>query len=167
MGKNCCTAGNSEVSANKEYETAQIETTNNICPMCEDFAVRNQSTPVVVMSCEGACLRGEVSRIAANLVCHELAPEKTVRICLGGAFTKNTGQRNLVKNAQRLIALEGCHINCASRMMRGVIRNLTPEVIIADQLYEFDRSLFGINQMAPEQIREHANTVAQKIVNIL
>lgn len=40
-------------------------------------------------------LRGEVARQAANMLCHTLAPEKTVRICLGGAFTKDTGQRNL------------------------------------------------------------------------
>lgn len=167
MSKNCCTVESDEITANKEYETAQIETTKNVCPMCENYAVLNRSTPVVVMCCEGACLRGEIARTAANLVCHELAPDRTVRICLGGAFTKNTGQRNLVKNAQKLIALEGCHINCASRMMGGVIKELAPEVIVADLLYEFDRSLFGINEMAPEQIREHANTVAQHVVNIL
>ena len=46
--------------------------------------------------------RGEIARRAANLVCHKLAPEKTVRICLGGAITKDTGQRNLVRNAQRV-----------------------------------------------------------------
>jgi hypothetical protein len=38
--------------------------------------------------CEGA--KGEVARLAANLIAHRLAPENTVRICLGGVFTKDT-----------------------------------------------------------------------------
>ncbi len=96
-----------------------------------------------------------------------IAPEKTVRICLGGAFTKNTGQRNLVRNAKRLIAIEGCPVNCSSRMMAGVLEGLKPEIIAADRLYEFDRSLFGIEEMTPEQIAAHARTVAQKIADTL
>jgi uncharacterized metal-binding protein len=93
-----------------------------------------------------------------------MVPDKTVRICLGGAFTKNTGQRNLVRNAKELIALEGCFIECASRMMKGVIPGLVPRAIVADNLYDFDRNLFGIDQMTEEEIKTHAMTVAQKIV---
>jgi len=96
-----------------------------------------------------------------------LAPEKTVRICLGRAFTKNTGQRNLVRTAPRVIALEGCFVNCASRMMNGVIEGLEPEVVIADRFYDFDRKLFGVEEMPPEEIRAHALTVAQKIAATL
>ncbi len=101
------------------YETVRIEKTNNVCPFCEDYAERQASKPVAVFSCEGACLRGEVARRAANLICHSLAPEKTVRVCLGSAFTKDTGQRNLVRKASKVIAIEGCFINCSSRMMKG------------------------------------------------
>ena len=96
------------------------------------------SKPVAVMSCEGACLRGEVARRAANILCHSLAPEKTARICLGSAFTKDTGQRALVRNAPRVIALEGCAINCSSRMMAGAIDGLviTSYSIHYTKLYE-------------------------------
>jgi uncharacterized metal-binding protein len=135
--------------------------------MCEDCAERQKSKPLAVMSCEGACLRGEVARRAANILCHSIAPEKTARICLGGAFTKDTGQRALVRNAQRLIALEGCFINCSSRMMNGAIDGLTPEVIVADRLYDFDRKMFGIEEMPAEQIEAHARAVAQKIADTL
>lgn len=162
----CCGTKGSAVSE-KGYEIARIEKTKFSCSLCEDYAERQKSKPVVVMSCEGACLRGEVARQAANILCHSIAPEKTVRICLGGAFTKDTGQRNLVRNAKRLIALEGCPVNCSSRMMAGVLEGLKPEVIVADQLYEFDRSKFGIEEMTPEEILVHARTVAQKIADML
>jgi uncharacterized metal-binding protein len=149
------------------HEVVRIEKTKNSCRLCEDYAERQKSKPVAVMSCEGACLRGEVARQAANILCHSLAPEKTVRICLGSAFTKDTGQRALVRNAPRLIALEGCYINCSSRMMNGAIDSLTPEVIVADRLYDFDRRKFGIEEMPAEQIATHAHAVAQKIADTL
>jgi uncharacterized metal-binding protein len=135
--------------------------------MCEDYAGRMGARPVVVMCCEGACLRGEVARQAANILCHSLLPDKTARICLGGAFTKDTGQRSLVRNAPKLIAIEGCFIKCATRMMQGVLDSIEPEVVLADQLYDFDRSLFGIDEMDEGEIKRHAREVAGKIAATL
>ncbi|MFA7535484.1 MAG: putative zinc-binding protein [Desulfuromonadales bacterium] len=149
------------------YEVARIEKTKNNCALCDGYAGRQKSKSVAVLCCEGACLRGEVARQAANLLCHSLIPEKTVRICLGGAFTKESGQRSLVRNAKRLIALEGCCVNCSSRMMGGVIEGLTPELVIADRLYDFDRTRFGIDEMPPDEIRTHARTVAEKVAALL
>ena len=158
-------AGNA--NANDGYEVVRIEKTKIKCQLCEDYAERHKSKPVAVMSCEGACLRGEVARRAANILCHSLAPEKTARICLGGAFTRDTGQRALVRNAPRLIAVDGCAINCSSRMMSGAVEGLAPEVINADRLYDFDRTLFGIDELPSEQIEAHARVVARKIAETL
>lgn len=163
---NCCgTAGTA--GADEAYETVRIEKARKGCHLCEEYAEKQSAKPVAVICCEGACLRGEVARQAANILCHELAPEKTVRICLGGAFTKNTGQRSLVRDAGRVLALEGCPVDCASRMMTGVIQGLTPEVVNVSKLYDFDRSLFGIEEMAPEEIRTHARIAAEKVVEFL
>jgi len=147
----------------KTHEIIPIEKTSNVCPFCEDYAKKHASKPIAIMSCEGACLRGEIARRAANLLCYSLAPEKTVRICLGGAFTKDTGQRSLVRNASKVIAIEGCFINCSSRMMKGAIPRLEAQVIVADKLYDFETSLFGIDEMSEEEIKVHAQEVAQKV----
>ncbi|OGU06533.1 MAG: hypothetical protein A2075_08275 [Geobacteraceae bacterium GWC2_58_44] len=162
----CCGSGR-ETGTNDGYELVRIEKAKNNCHLCDDYAARQSAKPVAVICCEGACLRGEVARQAANILCHSLAPDKTVRICLGGAFTKETGQRDLVRHARRVIALEGCFVNCASRMMNGVIEELAPEVIIADQLYDFDRKLFGVEEMPPAEIQAHAGSVARKIAAAL
>jgi len=167
MNRTGCSGSGLETGRDDEYEVVRIEKAKNNCPLCDDYAERQKAKPVAVMCCEGACLRGEVARQAANILCHSLVPEKTVRICLGGAFTKDTGQRNLVRKATRVIAVEGCFVNCSSRMMNGVIEGLVPEVIIADRLYDFDRKLFGVEEMSPEEIRAHALTVAQKIAATL
>jgi len=52
-------------------------------------------------------------------------------------------------------------------MMRGVIGDLEPEVIIADRLYDFDRRLFGIDEMPRVEIEAHARTVAEKVAKRL
>ncbi len=62
-----------------EYETVNIPKTQQVCPLCETYTQRQASKPIVIMSCEGACLRGEVARRAANVLSFELASEKTAR----------------------------------------------------------------------------------------
>lgn len=148
---------------NARYEIVKIEKVKRVCPVCENYAKKQVSKPVAVICCEGACLRGEVARRAADILCRSLAPQKTVRICLGGAFTKDTGQRNLVRNAKKVVSVEGCYIKCASRMMKGVIKKLKPQVVLADNLYDFDRNIFGTDEMSESEINRHAGEVATKI----
>ncbi len=169
LDPNCCSNESVQIQDPIEYELVKIEKTNKVCPMCENFAKdkMQKDISISILSCEGACLRGEVSRQAANLICFSLMPEKTARICLGGAFTKPSGQRELVSKTKRVIALEGCFIECASRMMKGVIDGLNPEVIIVDKLYDFDKNLFGINEVSETEIKEYAKVTATKVVDMI
>ncbi len=149
-----------------DLETLKIEKIDQVCPACEKYAERHTTEPpkIAVLACEGACSKGEVARIAANLVAHHLAPEKTVRICLGGAFTKDTGQRNLVRRANKTIAIEGCFLRCSSRMMKAALPGLRPTIVQADTLYESDPNTFGIDEVSPEELRMRAEEVAELIV---
>ena len=149
-----------------EYETVKIAKVTGKCPACEDYAEKNSTTPpkIAVMACEGACSRGEVARRAANMVAHRLARDETVRICLGGAFTKDTGQRNLVRRAEKVIAIEGCFIHCAARMMEGVLPDLSPVIVQADMLYDSAEIPFGIDEMPDEMFTVYAYKVAEQVV---
>ncbi|WP_243359475.1 putative zinc-binding protein [Fundidesulfovibrio terrae] len=147
----------------QQYETVNILKPAGVCQLCEDFSARESIKPVAVMCCEGSCLRGEIARQASNILCHSLLPERTARVCLGGAFTKNTGQRALVRNAPRVIAMEGCFLKCATRMMQGVLDGLEPEVVITDSLIDFDRDLFSADEMPEVEIMGHALNVAEQI----
>lgn len=146
-----------------EYTTLNIRKTKNSCSLCEDYVSENRQKPVVVASCEGACLRGEISRKVANQLCHNIVPEKTVRLCLGSALTKEAGQRSLVDKADKLLVLEGCPVNCASRMLCGLSENIHPEIIHTDVLADFDKSLFGIDEMSEVEINKLAYSVACEI----
>ncbi|WP_243439822.1 putative zinc-binding protein [Fundidesulfovibrio soli] len=146
-----------------QYETVNIRKPAGVCQLCEDFSQRQSAKPVAVMCCEGSCLRGEIARQASNILCHSLLPERTVRVCLGGAFTKNTGQRALVRNAPLVVAMEGCFLKCATRMMQGVLEGLEPDVIIADSLIDFDRNLFSADEMPEVEIMGHALSIAERM----
>ncbi|QXO95142.1 putative zinc-binding protein [Methanospirillum purgamenti] len=147
-----------------EYELVKISKVTGVCGLCEEYAEKNSTSPakVAVMSCEGACARGEVARRAANILAQIIAPEQTVRICLGGAFTKDTGQRNLVRRAGKVIAIEGCFIACASRMMEGVLDDLNPTVVLADTIYP-ESLPFGMNEVSDELFTTYAKQVAEDV----
>jgi uncharacterized metal-binding protein len=167
MSEVACGTSKVKIEKTKTYEVIHIEKTEDVCSYCDSYAKLHQDKPVAIISCEGACLRGEISRRAANLVSFELAAEKTVRICLGGAFTTDTGQRDLVRNADRAIVIEGCFIQCASRMMRGVLADFEPEVVIADDLYELEGAVFGINELEEDNIQSKSQIVAERIYQMI
>ena len=39
-------------------------------------------------------------------------------------------------------------------------------MVFTDRLIEFDRSLFGVDEMAEEEIRAHARTIAEQIATM-
>lgn len=143
-------------------ETFMLARTQAACGLCEDYAAREAGKPMVVMACEGACLRGELARLAANYLCDDLLPERTARLCLGGAFTKDTGQRNLARKAPRVVAIEGCPINCASRMMQAAVPGLAPEIFHLEGT-RFDQKLFSIKEMPEPQRKACAMEVARAV----
>ena len=147
----------------EDFETIHLQKTKAACGLCEEHVTREASKPIVVMACEGSCLRGELARLAANHLCDELAPERTARLCLGGAFTKDTGQRNLARKASRVIAIEGCPIECGTRMMQVVLPGLQPEVHLIPKLTRFDPKLFSIRDM-PENERKRCALEAAEMV---
>ena len=150
-----------------DFEIIRLERPVGSCRLCEDYAAREAGKPIVVMACEGACLRGELARLAANLICETLAPERTARLCLGGAFTKDTGQRALARNAARLVAIEGCPVACGSRMMKAVLPGLEPEIHWIHKLTHFDPSLFSASEMPEPERKRQAASAAEAILAAL
>ncbi|MFH0733110.1 MAG: putative zinc-binding protein [bacterium] len=152
-----------------EFEIIHLEKTKKVCGLCEKFSTvkAEQNDLMAIISCEGACLRGEISRRVANRICFENPKDNIARVCIGGAFTKDTGQRNMVRKAKRVIALEGCVIECASRMMKGVIPNLKPELIFVDQFYTFNKNLFAINDVTEDELIKFTDEAFGKIKDII
>lgn len=145
-----------------EYENVKMEKLEQVIG---EYMEKNSTEPpkIAVMSCEGACARGDIARRAANLVAHNLARNETVRICLGGAFNMETGPRDLIKRADKTIAIEGCPSCCSTTIMKKVLPEFQPEVVQADMLHQ---SLlpFGIEEVTEDELKKHASIVADAVV---
>lgn len=145
--------------------TIQVRLTDRRCPLGDAYARKHLTTPpkAAVLSCEGMCLRGELARRAANRVAHELAPERAVRVCHGGLLETGGGMRDLVERADQVLVLDGCSMACGTRLLQGAVPQVKPKVVFTDRLIEFDRGLFGVDEMPEEDIDRHARTIAERV----
>ncbi len=146
------------------FENISIRKTEASCGLCEAYVESHRNRTYAIASCEGACLRGEISRQAANILCHELAPSLTVRVCSGSALTKDSGQRSLLRAPSHVLLLEGCSLSCASRSLEAVVPAMNQQIFFTDSLADFDTDLFGIDELDPQKTRTIARQVAKKIL---
>ena len=79
-----CCGTNSTAGADKGYETVHIAKAQNNCRLCDDYAESQKAKPVAVICCEGACLRGEIARQAANILCHTSLRKRPSGFALAG-----------------------------------------------------------------------------------
>jgi uncharacterized metal-binding protein len=117
-----------------------------------------------ILACEGGCIKGEVARVAANILAYRLCRNESVRICLGDAATGNSGFFDLLQNATEVIAIEGCPLQCGTEIIRKRLPDFNPVIVNASELYEFDRNkYFEIFDMPRDQIDAHAQKVAETV----
>ena len=147
-------------------KTIEIQLAEHSCAAGLRYAQNQSSTPPkdAVICCEGMCLKGETARRAANLIAHELVPDKAVRICHGGLLEAAGGMRDLVQRANRVLILDGCGMACAARLTKGAFPDLEPQAVFTDQLFEYDQDLFGVDEMPDSQINANAEKVAKQVV---
>lgn len=107
-----------------------VEGVNGTCPAGERYAGEQLARHAIpVLSCEGPCIRGEIARLAANLVAAE-APG-LARACHAEAFfVPHSAMSRWVLEAQRSVMIDGCFLQCHGR----VLRNLVPR----EQVIHFD-----------------------------
>jgi uncharacterized metal-binding protein len=149
-------------------ESMNVRVLNQSCSAGDTYAKSHltEEPKAALVSCEGACLKGEIARRAANLIAHELAPDRTARICHGGAFLLNQGgMRKLVAVAGQTIVIEGCPMSCGARVAKAAFPDKNFQVVVANALYESDDSLFGVNETTDEYVREKALEVAEQVLS--
>jgi uncharacterized metal-binding protein/quercetin dioxygenase-like cupin family protein len=137
-----------------------------VCTDAKQYVERQleRGPKVAVVACEGACVKGEVARVAANMLAYQLEREHAVRICLGDAATADSGMRDLVSRAPRVIAVEGCPLHCATEILKARMPDVRFTTVTASSLYEYDRRrCFEIFDMPAEELASHARVVAEHV----
>jgi uncharacterized metal-binding protein len=107
----------------------EISPTSGHCAVGEAYGGRNIAEgKVPVLSCEGACIRGEIARRAANLVAKE-APYR--RACHGELFAvPDSAMAHWVHEARQVVLIDGCFLRCHGRILERMVP--------AERLVQFD-----------------------------
>lgn len=91
------------------------------CPAGERYAVEQaMQGRIPVLSCEGPCIRGEIARVAANMVAAE--DERCARACHAEAFfVPHSAMSKWVREADRVLMIDGCFLQCHGRVLRSFV----------------------------------------------
>lgn len=143
-----------------------IEATSGSCPIGEAVGERNMKEGTIpIFSCEGACIRGEIARVAANLVAKE---EPYRRGCHGELLTvPHSAIARWAKRADRAVVIDGCFLRCHGRAMRNLFE--PGRLIEIDALSRYKRygDIFDIDGVPEPERNEVARAVADWVLELL
>src|SRR5512134_281642 len=94
----------------------KITNTDRRCPIGETVGKRGiEQSRIPVLSCEGACIRGEIARQAANMVARQ-APYS--RGCHGELLTvPDSSIAKWFTTASKVVLIDGCFLRCHGRIL--------------------------------------------------
>lgn len=141
----------------------QVDGVKGICPAGEAWAkeaILQKKIPV--LSCEGPCVRGDIARRAADMVAKE---EPFTRACYPeAAFVPHSAMARWVKDADRVIMVDGCFLKCIGRVVRNIVDEDTMIHIDALRLYNKYTDLFAMEDVPEAERIDTARDVADKIL---
>lgn len=156
------------MAANKSTPDFSIKVSEvtGLCPAGEVYAKQNiAEKKIPVLSCEGPCIRGEVARLAANIVT-EKAPY--ARCCYAETLlVPHSSMTAWVKGAEKVVVIDGCFLSCLGRVLENVIVKEKIIHIDALPLYKEYSDVFLYTDVPEETRRELARKVADKILEKL
>jgi uncharacterized metal-binding protein len=147
-------------------QNIQISTTSAVCPIGEVTGRNNiAESKIPVLSCEGACIRGEIARLAANIVSKD---ESYGRGCHGELMTvQDSAIARWIKTVEKVVLIDGCFLRCHGRIIETMIN--------ADKLVQFDAlshykrytDIFDYEDVPEKERKEVAQSVADWVLESL
>jgi uncharacterized metal-binding protein len=157
------------MSTSKQHFSIEVEGMKAVCPLGEVVGkkmIAERKLPVI--SCEGGCFRGEISRLAAHIVGKQ---EPFMRGCHGEFFTAPTSaMADWARKAEKVIVMDGCFMRCHGRIMKNIIGEENMVQFDALKIYNKDKKYTDImlyDEVPEEERKQLAEQVADKILATL
>ncbi len=134
------------------------------CPAGELYA-KNQiaKKTIPVLSCEGPCIRGEIARLAANLIAQEVPA--LARACHAETFfVPHSAMATWVKGAEKSLMIDGCFLKCHGRVLKKLVGDEKVVHIDALPFYRKYTDVFLMDDVPEEERKAIARQVADKII---
>ena len=149
------------------YENeVKFNSTNGICPIGESTGENNIcQSKIPVLSCEGACVRGEIARLAANIVSKG---KSYGRGCHGELITvPQSAISRWIMAADKVVLIDGCFLRCHGRILENII--VEGELIQFDALSHHKKynDVFDYDDVPENERKEVAQSVADWVINTL
>jgi len=150
----------------KKSTAIRITSTRGRCPVGEKVGERNiKAKSIPVISCEGACIRGEIARVAANMIAKQ---PNYQRGCHGELFTI-PGSRiaQWIMSAAKVVCIDGCFLKCHSRVLEHIID--PGKLVVFDALSHYKKyyDIFDIDDVPEAERKKVARSVAQWVLKQL
>ena len=141
-----------------------VQGVKGFCPAGEAYAKRNICEgKILVLSCEGPCIRGEIARLAANLVAHDVP--SFARACHAETFfVPHSSMARWVKDARQVVMIDGCFLKCHGRVLKELVREEGVIHIDALPLYKKYTDIFLMDDVPEEERKAVARQVADQII---
>ena len=144
----------------------KVDGVTGICPAGEAWAEKQiLQKKVPVLACEGPCIRGDIARRAANIIGKQ---RPYARACYAEmAFVPYSSMRRWVKEADKIIMVDGCFLQCIGRVLNNMV---DPEKIVhidALSYYKKYTDLFDMDDVPESERIDTAREVADKILSSL
>ena len=140
-----------------------ITPTRAVCPIGEATGKQNiAAAKIPVLSCEGACIRGEIARLAANLVAKN---ESYGRGCHGELITvPNSAISQWIRTADQVILIDGCFLRCHGRVIEHCID--VGKLVQFDALSHYNRytDIFDYEDVPEDERKMVAQSVADWVL---
>jgi hypothetical protein len=147
--------------------TLEIEGVKGVCPAGEVYAkqtMANKKTPI--FSCEGPCIRGDIARLAANMVAHDIP--SFARACHAETFfVPHSSMAQWVKGADKAVMIDGCFLMCHGRLLKKLIGEDKVIQIDAFPFYKKYADIFSMDDVPEAERKAVARGVADKIISML
>ncbi|TAN44217.1 MAG: hypothetical protein EPN22_06955 [Nitrospirae bacterium] len=147
----------------EEVFTIAVTVTDKHCPAGEragsDY-MREGKIPV--LSCEGACIRGEIARLAAYMVAKE---EPFRRGCHGELLSvPGSALARWMTTAEKVILIDGCFLHCQGRVLENLIGREKLARFDALSHYKKYTEHFDIDSVPEAGRKEAARLVADAVL---
>ncbi|HEY0788494.1 MAG TPA: putative zinc-binding protein [Thermoanaerobaculia bacterium] len=146
-----------------ERFSLNVQKVKGLCPAGEAYAKEQIAAGTIpVLSCEGACIRGEIARLAGNLVAQEMP--SLARACHAETFfVPDSAMAEWVRSAETVVMIDGCFLKCHGRVLQDLIRAEKILHIDALPLYRKYTDVFLMDDVPEEERKAVAREVAAKI----
>ena len=151
------------MAAKKESFALEVEANNGVCAVGERTGESFLSQgKIPVISCEGACIRGEIARLAAHLVAKE---EPYRRSCHGEMFTApHSAIARWMREAEKVVVIDGCFMGCHGRILKNLVSEDRLIRFDALSMYRKYTDMIAIDDVPEEERKYVARQVADRVL---